>query len=438
VETANLNRTLLSQLTSTLRLGKGAPQVPAWSEKTMPRAWLMIIGVLAMALAAPANEDARRAQVAAAAADASRRLEADVLAAPVSGNLTVADLADQTGSRAALAEVLRSAEQVGGTRWIDDQTTQVRLEVTGDAVAHTLLVAAAAHPQSLPISEKTLQAKLKDWKGRTFAATGSSTSAPAADHLRPDPSQVAWQNVSDADCRQAIVSARRNAASRVLDSIGPIPMGGKVLGDALAVPAVQQALYDWLLTRPVTSMEFRDDLEVRLMLAAPPDDFFQVLRTVLLQQHAVPIPADDAEWKHFREQVESRMALPLGRSPANVPGTAPAREAAVIPFEPPKWVRDSISTEAVARSRGPLLRTARVAEGAALGQLRTRVEGLPLFAGQTIGQAAHRDAHIAAALDRAMRRAHTYKVDYNDPDPGSVRVKIQIELEDVWREISLP
>lgn len=405
----------------------------------MPRAWLMMICMLATALAAPANEDARRAQVAAAAADASRRLEADVMAAPVSGNVTVGDLAEETGSRAALVEVLRSAEQVGGTRWINDQTTQIRLEIGGEAVAHTLLMAAAAHPKLVQIQEKVLRARLKEWKGRTFAATGSSTSAPAADHLRPDPSQVAWQNVSDADCRQAIVSARRNAASRILDSIGSTPMGAdKILGDAIAVPAVQQSLYDWLLSRPVTSLEFRDDLEVRLILAVPPDEFLPVLRSALVQQKVVPIPADEAEWKHFREQVESRMALPLGRSPVNVPGTAPAREVVVIPPEPPKWARDAITTEAVASSRGPLLRTARVAESAALGQLRGRVELLPLSAGETIGQAAHRDARVATALDRAMRRAHTYKVDYNDPQPGSVRVKIQIELEDVWREISAP
>lgn len=405
----------------------------------MPRAWLMMICILATALGASADDAARRAQVAAAAADASRRLEADVLAAPVSANLTIAELADQTGSRAALLETLHSAEQVGGTRWIDDQTTQVRLEIGGDAVAHTLLVAAAAHPQSVKVSEKVLRAQLENWKTRTFAATGSSTSASASDNLRPDPSQIAWQNVSDADCRHAIISARRNAASRVLDSIGSTPLaGGKILGDAIAVPAAQQALFDWLLSRPVTSLEFRDDLEVRLMLAAPPEEFFKALRSTLAQQSVIPVSADDANWQHFREQVETRMALPLGRSLVTVPGTAPARQGLNLPVEAPKWTRDSINTEAIAHARGPLLHTARVAESEAMGQLRGRVELLRLSAGETIGQAAHRDARVAAALDRAMRRSHIYKVDYNDPEPGSVRVKIHIELEDVWRELSLP
>ncbi len=405
----------------------------------MPRAWLMMIFVLATALVASANDDLRRAQVAAAAADASRRLEADVLAAPVDGKLTVGDLADQTGSRNALLETLHSAQQVGGTRWIDDQTTQVRLEIGGDAVAHTLLLAAAAHPKSVRISEKTLRGQLASWKSRTFAATGSSTSALAADHLRPDPSQFAWQNVSDADCRQAIVSARRNASSRVLDSIALIPMGeGRILKDAITVPAVQSSLIDWLLSRPVTSLEFRDNLEVRLMLAAPPDDFFQALQSAIVQQSVVAMPADDAGWKRLREQVVSRMAVPLGRSAANVPGTAPAREVVALPLEPPKWSRDAIHTESIAHGSGPLLLTARAAESAALAQLRSRVESLQLSDGQTIGQAAHRDARVAAALNHAMRRARTDKVDYNDPEPGSVRVKIHIELEEVWRELSMP
>ncbi|MDB5289928.1 MAG: hypothetical protein JWL69_1169, partial [Phycisphaerales bacterium] len=85
------------------------------------------------------REDAHRSQVAAAAADAYEKLRQEVLAMPVAGDLTVQSLLDRTGGQVQLDAVLRSADQIGGTRWLDDQTCQVRLEVRGGDVARTLI-----------------------------------------------------------------------------------------------------------------------------------------------------------------------------------------------------------------------------------------------------------------------------------------------------------
>ncbi len=400
-----------------------------------------VMGIAAgLASVVYAQEDVRRAQVIAAADDASRRLDAEVMSTGVTSDLTVGQLAERTGSREALEQTLRTAEQVGGTRWIDDQTTQVRLELTGDAVARTLQTAADSHPHALPVSKDVLRSGLKTLKSRTFAATGSSTSAAASDRLRPDPSQSGWRGVSDADRRQAIVAARHNAASRMLDSVSAVEVvPDHPLSEALARPPVQQTVGDWLMSRPITSVEFRDDLEIRLVLGAPPEDFCRVLRAALARQEKTPLPTDEAAWRRFCERVESHLSLPLGRGLVAAPGTAPAVPSAIVlPAEPPRWVRDAIDVDGAAHGGGPLLRTARVAEDSAMQRMRARVEALPLSPGLTLGQAAHQDAHVADGLTRAMRFAHTYKVDYNDPVPGAVRIKVHIELEDVWREIAQP
>jgi hypothetical protein len=52
----------------------------------------------------------------------------------------------------------------------------------------------------------------------------------------------------------------------------------------------------------------------------------------------------------------------------------------------------------------------------------------------TVDDAAKRDPRIARALERAMLRARTFKVDY-DAD-GGVTVRMTIDAEDVWDEIA--
>src|SRR4051812_2282604 len=75
--------------------------------------------------------DARRAQVMAANADAIEALRRDVLNAPVTADMTVEQFVQRTDSRDALDRAIRRAEQIGGTRRLDDQTCQVRLQLPG-------------------------------------------------------------------------------------------------------------------------------------------------------------------------------------------------------------------------------------------------------------------------------------------------------------------
>lgn len=399
----------------------------------------LVIGMIAVVLlcaGARGQEDARRSQVAAATADAYEGLRREVLAMPVAGDLTVQSLVERTGGQPQLDAVLHSADQIGGTRWLDDQTCQVRLEVRGVDVARTLLELADKHPKAVPVSLAVLRERLKSWNDRTFPATGSSTAGSAVERLRPDDSQVAWRSVGDKDRCAAINAARRNAAERVLDSVRPIDFAdGKKMADVLATPAINDAVGKWLGSRPITSIEFRDDLEVRLTLAAAPDELWSTLRAGLERQSAVPAPRSEAQWDQMRKQVQDRMAPPVGRAVA-VAGQAGAA-AVAIPLEPPAWADDIADAEGSATAAsGPKLRTARAAEAVALEHLRGRINALPLTAKLTLGDAAHQNPRIEAAVSRSLSRARLSKVDYDSPTPGAVRVKMTLNLADVWRELA--
>ncbi|MDB5172968.1 MAG: hypothetical protein JWN51_1741 [Phycisphaerales bacterium] len=403
-----------------------------WGMAMRPMTAVLLVCLLCAG--ARGQEDARRSQVAAAAADAYERLRLEVLAMPVAGDMTVQSLVDRTGGQVQLDAVLRSADQIGGTRWLDDQTCQVRLEVRGGDVARTLLALAEKNPKAVPVPLKTLRDRLKSWNDRTFPATGSSTAGNAAERLRPDESQVAWRAVNEKDRTAAISAARRNAAERVLDSLRPIDLAdGKHLADALATPAGGDVVGKWLEGRPITSIEFRDDLEVRLTLAAAPDELWSTVRAGLEKQ--TDAPKSEAQWDQLRQQVESRVAPPVGRAVAasGQPGAA----AIMIPRQPPAWADDTADAEgAAASSAGPKLRTARAAEAVALQHLRGRVNALPLTDKLTLGDAARQDPRIEGALARSLARARLSKVDYDSPTPGAVRVKMSLNLADVWRELA--
>ena len=186
---------------------------------------------------------------------------------------------------------------------------------------------------------------------------------------------------------------RANAADRVLASVAPLDLGnGRRVGDALATPAVGEPVKQWLMERPITSVEFRDDLGVRLTLSASPAAFWEVLRANLSKQQAVPTPAGEPAWTSLRDETDRRMAIPAGTAFARA-GT-PSTHALALPARPPEWVDRAVEADGVAQATGPKLRTARAAENAALRRLRIRIEALPFSADMTVGDAAHRrDAH---------------------------------------------
>ena len=417
------------------RNGHATPFMTLWKRDALMRQTLVAILIcLPCCQSVWAQDAAGGGQVSAAAADALESLRQEVLAASVAPNLSVRDLIDRVGGQEELDKTLRGAQRVGGGRWLDDQTVQVQLVIDGRRIAGTLANIVRANPKSSPLPVDRLMTDLKTLERRTFSATGTSTSASNLERLRPPPSQRAWQQVSDDDRRHALLAARDNLLSRVLDSLRPIDLGGgKNLGEALAVPEVNLAMALWLSTRPVTSVEFMDDLSVRLALYAPPEELWATLKAALIHQKQAPMDLGQAGWDRLQDQVIARVAPAEGTGAVAAGKTAPAALVA-IPSEAPPWTNQHAEAEAASPAHASKLRTARAAEALAVAKLRQHIEALPLDGKITLGEAARRDPRIGEAIARALGRARPFKVDYGQQ--GVVTVHIALNLSDLWAELT--
>jgi hypothetical protein len=380
------------------------------------------------------QDDTRKAELSAAVNDAYDALAQEVLATPVITGVSIQDFARATNSQDQIDQVIHRAERVGGARWLEDQTVQVRLELRGKELVKTLLAIALRNDKALPISVGTLRNRLNNTLyERTFSATGSSTAGSAANRLRPDPSQTNWRNVTDSSRRAAIDTARKNAVDRVVDSLRPIDMGaGQRLDLALQVPAVSAPLRDWLSRRPVRSIQFMDDLGIRLTLSATPRELWPTLRGSLQRQKVVRIPENPAGWDRLWKQVDARMAAPVGTAlaQAGAPATVPA---VLLPAQPPAWIDGTADAQGQSPPvAGPKLKTALAAEAVALEHLRAKLNALPLNSKTSLGQAARTDPRLNEAMTRALGRARIAKVLYDTPRPGWVTATMSVNLQDLW------
>ena len=406
---------------------------------------ILLITCLALALGTPALavDDPRRAQIQAAHADAVAALVDQIRGARLSNDWTVGSFLDRTGSEARLRGVVeRKAEQLGATRWPNAGTCQVQLEVTGGEIARTLINIAQDDPRRSPLPAEALAKRLEaSWQGRNFAATGTSASPEAVERIRPGPEQPVWLSVPEADRRAAVKAAQRNAARRAVDGLADVPVGdGKTVADALEVPAVRDAIQNWVATRPVTSIEFRDNGEVRLSVSAPGEELWTVFRDALTRQNNVPTPRDEAGWQRLHDDIVARLHSPVGgrytvTAPQfNAAASRPASRVA-LPQQPPAWVDDQIDADGTATGdRHKQLLLTNTAQAEALRNLRTQIELLPLGEGLRLGEAAAQDPAIAAAIDHSLLRARAHRVDWG-PNGDDVKVRMNLDLRHVWQEL---
>ncbi|WP_428937205.1 hypothetical protein [Fontivita pretiosa] len=435
---------------------------------------LHLLAAVAILLTLPralwAQQDLVRAQVKAASDNALSALRQEVLAARITPNLTVADFLDRTNARELLDETLARAEQIGGPRWLDEKTCQVKLEISGQRVAYALVSIAATRPRLSPMPAAAMEQRLRDWRDRTFSGTGTSVSPERIQGIRPPggASADAWHAIDDAARGQAILAAREDANRRVLDSIRSIELApGQTVGDALAQQPVREAVNQWLASRPVTEVRFRDNLQVEVQTAASPDELFNTIVSAARNAPQTRLPADEAELSVIRQQFAQRMASPTGQASV-APATAPATQQAAsaprptaaridLPEQPPAWVFQPLDVEAVASPdqsglrigppgsaavqvapRGLSLseqrrRTRTAAEARATDALRARVGALPLTPKLSIADAAAQDPRIADAVERVLLRARVYKTEYRADQ--SVMVRMMIDPRDLWFEL---
>ena len=405
---------------------------------------ILLITCLGLLLGAPvlAVDDPRRAQIQAAHADAIAGIVDEIRGARLNHDLTVGSFLDRTGSEPRLRDVVeRKAEQLGATRWPNAGTCQVQLEVSGNDVAKTLINIAQDDPRKSPLPAEALAKRLEgSWQGRNFAATGTSATPEAVERIRPGPEQPVWLSVPEADRRAAVKAAQRNAAHRAVDGLADVPVGsGRTVADALEVPAVRDAIQNWVATRPVTSIEFRDNGEVRLSVSAPGEELWTVFRDALSRQNDIPTPRDEAGWQRLHDEIVVRLRSPVGGrytipNRQFTPGSRPTSRVA-LPLQPPAWVDDQLDVDGTASGdRRKQLMVTNTAQADALRKLRTRIDSLPLGDGLKLGEAAAQDPAIAAAIDRSLLRARAYRVDWG-PNGDDVEVRMSLDLRHVWQEL---
>jgi hypothetical protein len=379
--------------------------------------------------------DPHDAEIAAATDNARAALRLQLLDWPITPTLTVDDLLEHSSKTRPFESVLEHAQQMGGIRWLDDQTCQVRLQVNGHDVAAALLRIASDKSVHIPRSAGEYRRALAQWDNLSFSADGTSIAPSLAARLAPAAAQGPWAAVSDRDRQAALIAARDNAIDRILQGIGMVSFPhGHRLADALADRHVSLTIQDWLQSRPITAVEFSDDLEVRLTISAAPDELWTVLRPALADQLRVGVPTTDSGWQALRSAVIGHIGPGVGRSVA-IAGASP-QPMVVLPAQPPAWAATTAQSEGDAHSNGSQLRTARVAEQTAVDRLRAQIEALPLTGNLTLGQAAATDPRIAKAIDRAIDLVQTYEVDYDSPAAGAVRAKVQLPLALLWRELN--
>lgn len=390
--------------------------------------------MLLTAAVAPAQTIDIRAQTAAATSAAGTSLRSDIYAARITPTLTVGQFIQQTDSEEAFAETLTRAQQIGGPRWIDDQTCQVRLELSGSRVTYALVSIAAVRSRVSPVSAADLETRLADWKTHTFTGTGTSISAQRVEGVRPFGANEAWAGVGEAARTQAVTAARQDAARNVLDSIRTVEISpGQTVGDVMSRQQAQEQMTNWLISRPVTQMRFREDLQVELTVSAPSED---LLETVLATARTVPganVPDDPKSMDDLRREFARRVSGAIGRASAKN-GAAASPQAIDLPAQPPGWINQLLEVEAVApRVAASPLRTKSAAEAKATEALRARIGALQLSQGKTIDDAAQQDARISAAVNRALLNTRVFWVEYR-PD-GSVLVRMSIDPRGLWQDI---
>jgi hypothetical protein len=394
---------------------------------------ISLLALLLMAIVPPPAKADDRTMIAAATANAVDSLRDDVASARIDNRFSVGDFLAQAGGNGELMQTLERAEQVGGPRFsADGGACQIQLQISGERVAHALITIAASHPNKTPIPAEVLARILENWRDRIFTGTGSSISGAKVQFVRPAPDD-AWADVSDAARKQAVDSARDDAVRHAMDLVQPIVLAaGRTVGDAMTIRSFRESLASWLASRPVRRVQFEADHEVELTLSTPPSEFCDEV-IALAKSSQVPLPDQEGQAALYGRFAQLP-AVSVGRATASAAPPTTAAPTIELPNQPPAWTEQPLMAEGTADARGSKLKTARVAESAAVEALRVTINALPLTSSITIGDAAKRSPAIAQAVERCLADARPYKVDYRAD--GSVLVKSSLNPRELWAEIS--
>ena len=368
--------------------------------------------------------------VSAARARAVAALYGEVSKLPLDDQVTVGSFLKDLGLKDRfIRETLQRADQIGSPRWIDEYTCQVHLEIPVSRLSYDLRRMAGSYPRTSPVSVTQIERAAADWPRRAYGAKGSCASPQKLVEIRPAIGGQ-WADVPDAARKKALSTASAQAAQIVVSSISAVSLNERMtLGNALERPEIGSPIRDWLASRPVGPVDFRDDLQVEVTLAVDAQEFLDVVHRVLDRQRDIRVP----DWPRVERDFLTRLAPAVGRSGA-IAWIPQAPQNVQIPNRAPDWVGQQIDVRGNASAvRNNKLLTRRAAEQDGLAKLQARIEALTLSPDLTVGDAGRRDRRIADAVSRAVRQSHVYKTDFRSD--GSVVVSMTIDTRDIWEEL---
>src|SRR6266850_1956721 len=378
------------------------------------------------------DESVRSDCVRAATSNAVRNLYDEVGRQQLTEKLTVRAYLRPMTLEDDFLKTLQSAEQVGDPRWVKS-TCQVQLEIPATRVSYALRQFADANPKKPPLTGLEIDRAARNWPQPVFGATGSAAGSGADIRPRADRVGSRWASVP-ADIRQrALDDAAADAAHRVMASVKDIPLGDKkTVGNAFADPQISSRVRNWITSRPMSRVDFQDNLDVEIALAAEPREFFDVFRETL-QSHNELRPKNPDDWRDIEKDFLAKTVAAVGRAKVTETKVTPAVNVVRLPPRGPAWIAKSITVVGNSPPAGGKLKTARAAERDAQTKLTERIESLELKNNVTLGQAARQDPRIAAAISRTIEGITPHKIQYN-PD-GSVAVYCEADLRDLWDEL---
>jgi hypothetical protein len=196
----------------------------------------------------------------------------------------------------------------------------------------------------------------------------------------------------------------------------------------------------WIEGRPVTRVEFGDDLQLTLRLSLDAGEYLQHLRRAVTLANDPQFPSiPDRAWADAVMTVaEALEDKAVGRARVDAEAQDPPQAGPGGPLNRgnatpvPAWVGTTLAARksrafADGSVRGKLL-TARQAEADARQALRTRIDALPAFDDRRIGEL----RFTAGALDTLVRQAQVEAVSYRN---GRVEVRLSIPGRQVWQAV---
>jgi hypothetical protein len=206
-----------------------------------------------------ATSSESRPEIASATSVARANLRAtidEVVVAPP--DVSVGAFVRQTNGDDRVNAVVSTAKQIGGPRWLDERTCQVRLSVPAGDVFGALVSLAADAGERSPVSQAQLKQQAAEWRGRTFSATGTSVTSLSVLTTAPVNSTQAAPVALPVDPPAWV--------GTLLDAEGEAPTAGTRLRTVRSAERV--ALAD--LRRQVEAMPVTSDKTVADVLRASP------------------------------------------------------------------------------------------------------------------------------------------------------------------------